>query len=161
MRIRNPASRCMGRASWSLQTGTREQPAGPFSWKRSWRLFSPSPAAEFQVCGLLTKYLHMYVEYRAVSRVCQNIDPPHPFLHPASVSSPRTKGGGYTLAGRWEGWGVNILEDERHRIGLFQCVFKTRLAVWLQFFPVLRIRILAWALIDFDRMDPDPGWQNW
>jgi hypothetical protein len=31
------------------------------------------------------------VEYRAVSGVFQNIDPPPP-LHPASVSSPRTKG---------------------------------------------------------------------
>jgi hypothetical protein len=30
---------------------------------------------------------------------------PHPPLHPASVSSSRTKGGGYTLAGRWQGWG--------------------------------------------------------
>ncbi len=29
----------------------------------------------------------------------QNIDPPPP-LHPASVFSPRTKGGGYTLAGQ-------------------------------------------------------------
>ncbi len=27
-------------------------------------------------------------------------------------------GGGYTLAGRRGGWGVNILEDERHRIAL-------------------------------------------
>ncbi len=32
------------------------------------------------------------VEYRAVSGVFQNSDPPPP-LHPASVSSPRTKGG--------------------------------------------------------------------
>ncbi len=40
-----------------------------------------------------------YVEYRAVSCVFQDISP-HPPLHPASVSSPRTKGGGYTLAGR-------------------------------------------------------------
>ncbi len=44
----------------------------------------------------------------------------HPPLQPASVSSPRTKGGGYTLAGRWGGWGVNILEDASHRIGLLQ-----------------------------------------
>ena len=35
-----------------------------------------------------------------MSVVFQNIDP-HPPLHPASVSSPRTKGGGYTLAGQW------------------------------------------------------------
>jgi hypothetical protein len=33
-----------------------------------------------------------YVEYRAVSGVFQNIYP-HPPFHPASVSSPRTKGG--------------------------------------------------------------------
>jgi hypothetical protein len=38
-----------------------------------------------------------------MSGVFQNIDPPPP-LHPASVSSPRT----------------NILEDDRHRIGLLQ-----------------------------------------
>ncbi len=39
-----------------------------------------------------------YVEYRAVPGVFQNIDTP-PSLHPASVSSPRTKGGGYTGEG--------------------------------------------------------------
>ncbi len=39
---------------------------------------------------------------------------PQPPLHPASVSSPRTKG---TFAGRW---GVIILEDASHRIGLLQ-----------------------------------------
>ncbi len=60
-----------------------------------------------------------YIEYRAVPGVFQNIDP-HPLLHPASVSSPRSKGGRYTLAGRWGGWGVNILEDASHRIGLLQ-----------------------------------------
>ncbi len=36
---------------------------------------------------------------------------PHPPLRPASMSSPRNKGGG---------WGVNILEDERNRIALLQ-----------------------------------------
>ncbi len=36
-----------------------------------------------------------YIEYRAVSGVFRTIDPPPP-LHPASVSSPRTKGGGRT-----------------------------------------------------------------
>jgi hypothetical protein len=46
--------------------------------------------------------------------------PPHPPLRPASVSSPRNKGGGYTVAGRRVGWGVNILEDERNRIALLQ-----------------------------------------
>jgi hypothetical protein len=34
-----------------------------------------------------------YIEYRAVSGVFRTIDPPPP-LHPASVSSPPTKGGG-------------------------------------------------------------------
>jgi hypothetical protein len=54
--------------------------------------------------------------YKAVSDVFQNIDP-HPPLQPASVSFPRNKGRGYTLAGRW---GVNILEDASHRIDLLQ-----------------------------------------
>ncbi len=61
-----------------------------------------------------------YVEYTAVS-ASSKILTPHPPLHPASVSSSRTKGGGggggYTVAGRW---GVNILEDARHWIGLLQ-----------------------------------------
>ncbi len=39
--------------------------------------------------GLHHKVL-TYVEYKAVSGVFQNIDPPPP-LHPASVSSPRTR----------------------------------------------------------------------
>jgi len=45
-----------------------------------------------------------YIEYRAVSGVFRTIDPP-PTLYPASVSSPCTKGGGYTLADRWGGGG--------------------------------------------------------
>ncbi len=47
------------------------------------------------------------------------LDPP-PLHQPASVSSPRTKGGGYTLTRRWGGGGVNISEDARHWIGLLQ-----------------------------------------
>jgi hypothetical protein len=58
-----------------------------------------------------------YVEYRAVSGVLQNIDLPSP-LHPASVSSPAPKGVHTRRAVR--GWGVNILEDARHWIGLLQ-----------------------------------------
>ncbi len=48
-----------------------------------------------------------YVEYRAVSGVFQNIDPPPP-LHPASVSSPRTKGGGvqHSPGGEWIGGSI-------------------------------------------------------
>jgi hypothetical protein len=47
--------------------------------------------------------------------------PPSP-LHPARVSSPRTKDGGGTQYTRRavRGWGVNILEDARHWIGLLQ-----------------------------------------
>ncbi len=55
-------------------------------------------------------YMHKvitYIEYRAVSGVFRTIDPSPP-LHPASVSSPHTKG----RAER--GWGVNISEDARH-----------------------------------------------
>jgi hypothetical protein len=71
---------------------------------------------------LITKYLLMYiVQYRAVSGVFQNKDPPPP-LHPASVSSPPPppKAGGTLLHSRRavSGWGVNILEDARHWIGL-------------------------------------------
>ncbi len=68
-----------------------------------------------------------YVEYRAVSSVFRNIDPPP--LPLASVSPP-TKGGGYTdtLAGV-RGWGVNILEDARHWIGLLKYNFSTLLPV--------------------------------
>jgi hypothetical protein len=53
--------------------------------------------------GLHHKVL-IYVEYRAVSGVFQNIDPPPP-LHPASVSSPRTKSGGGTHSPGDEGVG--------------------------------------------------------
>ncbi len=60
------------------------------------------PNISFPVRGCTTKYLH--IEYRAVSGVFRTIHPPPP-LHPASVSSPRTKGVGYTLAGWWGGGG--------------------------------------------------------
>ncbi len=56
--------------------------------------------------GLTHKVLK-YIEYRSVSGVFRTIDSPPP-LHPASVSSTRTKGGGgvgYTLAWRWGGGG--------------------------------------------------------
>ncbi len=55
-----------------------------------------------------------------MSDVFRTFDPPPP-LHPASVSSPRTKGGGGVHTRRAvRGWGVNILEDARHCIGLLQ-----------------------------------------
>ncbi len=54
-----------------------------------------------------------------MSGVFQNIDPPPP-LHPVSVSSPRTKGGGVNTRRAVRGWGGNILVDARHCIGLLQ-----------------------------------------
>ncbi len=45
-----------------------------------------------------------YIEYRAVSGVYRTIDPPTP-LHPAIVSSPRTKGGGLQTRRTVRGWG--------------------------------------------------------
>ncbi len=60
-----------------------------------------------------------YIEYRTVSGVFRTIDPPPP-LHPASVSSPRTKGGGVHIRRAVRGWGVNISEDARHWISLLQ-----------------------------------------
>jgi hypothetical protein len=36
------------------------------------------------------------------------------------LPAPKAGGGGYTLAGPWRGWGINILEDARQRIGLLQ-----------------------------------------
>jgi hypothetical protein len=61
------------------------------------------------------------ITVRGQSYVLQNIDPPPP-SPPGECVLPPNKGRGYnyTLAGpRW-GWGVNILEDERHRIALLQ-----------------------------------------
>jgi hypothetical protein len=54
---------------------------------------------------------------------------PPPPLPPASVSSPRTKGGGVHTRGAVRG--VNILEDTRHRIGLVQYNLSTALAILL------------------------------
>jgi hypothetical protein len=63
-----------------------------------------------------------YVEYRAVSGVFQNIDPPPlPSHQRRGVHTRRAVGGGV--------WGVNILEDARHWIGLLQynlCTAQTR-----------------------------------
>jgi hypothetical protein len=66
-----------------------------------------------------------------MSLVFQYIDlpPPSPPGECVLPPPPPNKGGGYTLAGRKGGWGVNILEDERHRIALLQYNLSTALAV--------------------------------
>jgi hypothetical protein len=48
-----------------------------------------------------------------------NIDPPSPSPPGECVPPAFFAGGGHT-PGRREGWGINILEDERHRIALLQ-----------------------------------------
>jgi hypothetical protein len=61
-----------------------------------------------------------------MSLVFQNIEPPTTPLPARRVCTPRLcwggggGGGEDTLNGRREGWGVNILEDERNRIALLQ-----------------------------------------
>ncbi len=60
-----------------------------------------------------------YIEYRAVSASSELLTPRPPF-HPASLSSPRTKGGGVHTRRAVRGGGVNISEDARHWIGLLQ-----------------------------------------
>ncbi len=52
-----------------------------------------------------------------MSGIYRTIDPLPP-LHPAIVSSLRTKGGGLNTRRAVRGWGVNISEDARHWIGL-------------------------------------------
>ncbi len=85
---------------------------------RSPELAAKSASAYYLV---LDTYMHKvltYIEYRAVSGVFRTIDPP-PLLHPASVSSPRTKGGGYTLAGRGgDGGGGGSIFRKTPDIGL-------------------------------------------
>ncbi len=48
------------------------------------------------------------------------LTPTHSPLHPPRVSSPCTKGEGVHTDRAMRGWGVNILEDARHIIGLLQ-----------------------------------------
>ncbi len=57
-----------------------------------------------------------YVEYRAVSDVLQNIEPP-PWA--PTPLPPHQRRGVHTRRGV-RGMGVNILEDASHRIGLLQ-----------------------------------------
>ncbi len=82
-----------------------------------------------------TKYLHIYVEHRAVSGVFQTIDPPPP-LHPASMSSHRNKGRGVHIRRAVRGWGsifrktpdiglasCSIIPLRLHPPPYYECVF--------------------------------------
>ncbi len=66
-----------------------------------------------------TMKLVTFAEYRAVYGVFQNIDPPPPSPPGECVLPPHQRGGGTPSpgGGGW-GWGVNILKDVRHWIGL-------------------------------------------
>jgi hypothetical protein len=57
-------------------------------------------------------------EGNPISLVFQSIDPPP--TPPGECVPPAFVGGEDTLARRRGGWGVNILEDERHLIALLQ-----------------------------------------
>ncbi len=78
------------------------------------------------ICVSVDHKVLKYVEYRAVSGVFQNIDPPtsppsecvlHPHQRLGDIHSPGGEGGG-----------VNILEDARHRIDLLLYNLST---VWI------------------------------
>ncbi len=59
-------------------------------------------------------------EYRSVSDVFHNIDPPTPLSNQPVCPPPAPKAGGTHPPGGEGGGGVNILEDASHRIGLLQ-----------------------------------------
>ncbi len=73
-------------------------------WKNMKKSMKPLQFSRF-VHEFVKHEVLTYIEYRAVSGVFPTIFDPPPPLHPASASSPRTKGAGYTLAVRWGGGG--------------------------------------------------------
>jgi hypothetical protein len=97
-------------------------------------------------------------EYRAVSGVFQNIDLPHPTLHPASVSHP-PKAGGYTLAGRWGGGGSIFCKAPDIGLASYS-IISLRCVVYLAAFysnvkrgePISRACVHALPLLD-ERVD--------
>jgi hypothetical protein len=99
---------------------------GPFNNRQKDVQYCNSPLHEHaQQCGARGTFRvlateHIFYCKRAILFISSSkILTPHPPLRPASLYSPRNKGG-YSLAGRRGGWGVNILEDERNRIALLQ-----------------------------------------
>jgi hypothetical protein len=97
-----------------------------------------------------------YVEYRAVSGVFQNIDPPTPLSTPAFGASSKIltppppsppafgAGGGHTRRAV-RGWGVNILEDARHRIGILQYNLSTLSVLYLHYEVYFPQRVTEWG----------------
>ncbi len=66
-----------------------------------------------------------------------------PLLVPEHLSLAHA--GIYTLAGRWGGWGFNIMEDASHRIGLLQSNLSTPLRYEKNNFrygPLTRVAII-------------------
>jgi hypothetical protein len=61
-----------------------------------------------------------------MSGVFQNIDPSHPLTARRVCTPPPLVRGEDTLARGREGWGVNILEDARHRSVLYICKYFVR-----------------------------------
>ncbi len=92
---------------WNTRVSTPDTPLQPLI----------IPQRELALHKVLT-----YIEHRAVSGVFLTFDPPPP-VHPASVSSPRTKGGGVHTRRAVRGWGVNISEDAGHWIGLSKYLY--------------------------------------
>jgi hypothetical protein len=85
-------------------------------------IINSDPTREYYRHKVLT-----YVEYRAVSGVFQNIDPPSPSTPSECVLPPHQRRGGTHSPGG--GGGVNILEDARHWIGLLQYNLSTVLGM--------------------------------
>jgi hypothetical protein len=78
------------------------------------------------LCGFywplgVTHKVLTYVEYRAVSGVFQNIDPPTP-LSTQRVLPPHQRPGGTHSPGGEGGGGLNILEDARHRMASYSII---------------------------------------
>ncbi len=84
-----------GEAEWDKCWG------GPRHSRRGIPAHQGLPSCWVTLFVLLTKYLRYICRVQSCVWRLPKYWPPTPPLHPASVSSPRTKSGGYTLAGRW------------------------------------------------------------
>ncbi len=98
----------------------------------------------FPLNGLHHKVL-TYIEYRAVSGVFRTIDSPPP-LHPASVSSPRSKGGGV-------GWGGTV--HTRRAVRSWGSIFRKTPNIGLASYCIISLRA-ALSLSLFRRRIPLP-----